>query len=78
MASAFTCLCTLLHCCRWGVFTGVCVTATLCTVALLLTDWDKEAQVAQKRAAKDDEEGRVVAAEDVEHVPLNRNISSGM
>lgn len=54
------------------------MTATLCTVALLLTDWDKEAQVAQKRAAKDDEEGRVVAAEDVEHVPLNRNISSGM
>ena len=48
---------------RWGIFTGVCVTAVLCSVALLLTDWEQEADKARQRAAQEAEENDVLAAE---------------
>ena len=49
-------------CVREGIVTGDCATAVLLGVALLLTDWDLEAERAQRRASEEQETDETCAA----------------
>ncbi|KAK9795927.1 hypothetical protein WJX73_005380 [Symbiochloris irregularis] len=46
----------------WGIFTGVCVTATLCVIALCMTDWDAEVKRAKQWAAEEAQEAEALNA----------------
>ena len=68
--------CIVVYYCRLGILTGVCVTAVLCIVALLLTDWEKEATLAKQRVAQEAEESQALE-DDLEDAAVNRDDNLG-